>query len=394
MSRSWNERKSTLSGHEAQAPAEEIRIEDLQGQRHPPTRRPAVEDAGARRSAGPEPLLDVGNQLFGHRGAVGTVVGGVDLIRVSVGSRPVEVEEHEPRGIGVQPRRPERGPRPHHPPHPGVPRAVPADADPQRIAPRLVLVVARRQDDAGPQVDPAAVKRGQPLGTDPDEAEVRRLVGRLLVGDAARQSQLDRRRLVRVEGHLPHVAVEVARRIDAADVAVGRQHRLHAILAGRQIAEGLEGKRGRGGSEGDAVARREGRGVDPDRGNGAGSRPADEEPRLHRSRAGGRHRHEQPARRLGGQRRVEGDHESQAGVRLLRRDEPGRRGRQHRRREHAARGARTHQESHGWISRPRQANRRAPRLAAPTAGTAPPQLQSPVGHEREVKEEGQWPAFT
>ncbi len=92
--------KVNAVGVESPGAVEEVGVEDLQGERNPAAGGAAREDAGAGLADGAELLLDVRDQFLRDGVTVGTVVGGVHLIRVAERAVAVELEgEDELRGV-------------------------------------------------------------------------------------------------------------------------------------------------------------------------------------------------------------------------------------------------------------------------------------------------------
>src|SRR5262245_23535678 len=63
---------------------EKVRMKYLKRQGHPPARRSAVDHTRIGRAQAAKSALNIRNELLGHGIAIGTVVVGVDLVRIPI----------------------------------------------------------------------------------------------------------------------------------------------------------------------------------------------------------------------------------------------------------------------------------------------------------------------
>ena len=105
--------------------------------------------------------FDVGNQLARDGGAVGPVIGRVDLVGIAERPGTVEMNEDHLRVVGVLPNPMERGIRVHHAADVAEACRVAADVNFQRVSPVWLARKIARQDHAGPKIDRPAVEVGE-----------------------------------------------------------------------------------------------------------------------------------------------------------------------------------------------------------------------------------------
>ena len=184
-----------------------------------------------------------------------------------------------------------------------------------------LLLETGRQDDAGAYIDRPTVELGEQVGPDLDEPQILFVGRELFVRNPPAQRQTHGLVLSRFERNLQRLTVEAAWRARRSDVAVGVENGLHVILAGRQVGEPFDRKRGGGGVENYPVTGRERRDIDPDRRRGGPAGATDEAPGL--DPVAGGHDDEETARGLRRQRGVERDLEAEARADLAVEDDGG-----------------------------------------------------------------------
>src|SRR5205807_2500330 len=153
-----------------------------------------------------------------QRIAVRPVIGGIDIVRIAERTRAVQLQKNKTGSALSEPRLSEIGFFAHQPCDTAVAGVERANADPQRIAARVLGFVIAREDDACAQEDWPTVKLAQKFRLNFDEFDLLRVRAQLFwrnllvqfefVSPAAFQMKLLWR------------AVEIAGRFRRAQVAV------------------------------------------------------------------------------------------------------------------------------------------------------------------------------
>src|SRR5437016_174729 len=221
---------------------EEIRVKNLQRERNPAPRGPAIENARPGFGDNAELFFNVWDQFFRQRVAVWTTVIGIHLIGISVRAVAVEMQINEAWRVVGEPHSLKLGSRPHQTLDGRVAGPVASDANAKRKMPVRVAIVVLRQDDAGAQVNRAAVKASQQIGLNADVADEFVLRRKFFRGNGLRQLKPHGAAGARIEVNALSVTVEVAGSTHGFQIAVGSEKRLNVVIAGGNMVETLNWK--------------------------------------------------------------------------------------------------------------------------------------------------------